>query len=114
MTELSLHLTVDAQYCSPYAMSVFVALKEKQLPFSLSVLDLDAGANHATAYAFSSLTARVPALRHGEFVLSESSAITEYLQENFPGPALYPPSPQDKARARRVQPCLRSHLLPLR
>ena len=110
----SLHLTVDAQYCSPYAMSVYVALQEKQLPFTLSTLDLDAGANHAPAYAFSSLTARVPALQHGDFVLSESSAITEYLDELFPCPALYPQSAQDKARARQIQAWLRSDLLALR
>jgi len=110
----SLHLTVDAQYCSPYAMSVYVALQEKQRPFTLSALDLDAGANHAPAYAFSSLTARVPALQHGDFVLSESTAITEYLDELFPAPALYPQSAQDKARARQIQAWLRSDLLALR
>lgn len=109
-----LHLTVDAQYCSPYAMSVYVALQEKQLPFTLSTLDLGAGANHAPAYAFSSLTARVPALQHGEFVLSESTAITEYLQDNFTGPVLYPQQAQDKARARQIQAWLRSDLLSLR
>lgn len=109
-----LHLTVDTQYCSPYAMSVYVALLEKQLPFSLTTLDLDAGANYQPAYAASSLTARVPALQHGDFVLSESSAITEYLEENFPGAALYPAAPQDKARARQLQAWLRSDLLSLR
>ena len=110
----SLHLTVDAQYCSPYAMSVYVALQEKQLPFTLSALNLAAGANHAPAFAASSLTARVPALRHGDFVLSESSAITEYLDQQFPDPALYPQTAQDKARARQIQAWLRSDLLPLR
>lgn len=113
-SDAALHLTVDAQYCSPYAMSVYVALQEKQLPFTLATLDLDHGANHAPAYAASSLTARVPALQHGDFVLSESSAITEYLDELFPTPALYPQSAQDKARARQIQAWLRSDLLPLR
>ncbi|BBF84127.1 probable glutathione S-transferase [Aquitalea magnusonii] len=110
----SLQLTVDAQYCSPYAMSVYVGLLEKQLPFTLSTLDLDAGANHAPAYALRSLTARVPALQHGDFVLSESSAITEYLDALFPAPALYPQSAQARARARQIQAWLRSDLLPLR
>ncbi|NWK76815.1 glutathione transferase [Aquitalea sp. LB_tupeE] len=113
-TTSSLHLTVDAQYCSPYAMSVYVALQEKQLPFTLSTLDLDNGAHHAPAYAASSLTARVPALQHGDFVLSESTAITEYLEELFPAPALYPQSAQGRARARQIQAWLRSDLLPLR
>lgn len=111
---VSLHLSVDAQYCSPYAMSVYVALQEKRLPFAMSTLDLDAGAHHAPSYAASSLTARVPALQHGDFILSESTAITEYLDEIFPGPALYPPHPQDKARARQLQAWLRSDLLSLR
>ncbi len=37
-----LRLYVDAQFTSPYAMSVFVALREKGIEFELSPLDLDA------------------------------------------------------------------------
>ena len=33
-------LFVDAQYASPYAMSVFVALTVKQMPFELRTVDL--------------------------------------------------------------------------
>jgi glutathione S-transferase len=107
-------LYVDAQYASPYAMSVFVGLKEKGIPFDMQALDLGAGANRTADYAATSLTQRVPTLVEGDFHLSESSAITEYLDEMYPGTALYPTAPKAKARARQIQAWLRSDLLPLR
>ena len=110
----SLTLFVDAQYASPYAMSAFVALTVKQLRFELRTVDLFAGVQQEPAYAGLSLTRRVPTLVHGEFALSESSAITEYLDDLFPGAPLYPRDPQQKARARQVQAWLRSDLVPIR
>jgi glutathione S-transferase len=107
-------LYVDSQYTSPYAMSVFVALEEKRLPFELRTVDLEEGANHSAEYSTQSLTGRVPTLVDGGFALSESSAITEYLDEVYPGLALYPSDPREKARARQVQAWLRSDLLPIR
>lgn len=95
-------------------MSVFVGLKEKGLPFTIQTVDLDAGANRADDYAVASLTQRVPMLVDGDFRLSEWSAITEYLEDAYPGVALYPASVRDKARARQIQAWLRSDLLPIR
>jgi glutathione S-transferase len=107
-------LYVDSQFASPYAMSVFVALTEKRLSFDIQTLDLSAGANHEHAYAKSSLTQRVPTLLDGDFALSESSAITEYLEDVYPAPPIYPADPKTRARARQVQAWLRSDLLPIR
>ena len=107
-------LFADAQYTSPYAMSVFVALTEKRIPFELKTVDLAAGANRAAEYVERSLTQRVPTLVDGDFALSESSAITEYLEELQPAPALYPADLRTRARARQVQAWIRSDLLPIR
>jgi glutathione S-transferase len=107
-------LFVDAQYASPYAMSVFVALTVKQVPFELRTVDLAAAAHLAPAFAGLSRTQRVPTLVHGDFVLSESSAIAEYVEDAFPGAPLYPADPRLKARARQVQAWLRSDLMPIR
>ncbi len=110
----SLTLFVDDHYNSPYAMSAFVALTVKQLPFDLRTVNLFAGAQQLPTYAGLSLTRRVPTLVHGEFALSESSAIAEYVDDVFPGAPLYPRDPRQKARARQVQAWLRSDLMPIR
>lgn len=114
MLEVPLRLYADAQFASPYAMSVFVTLREKKLPFDLSAVDLRSGANGEESYARESLTQRVPTLVHGDFALSESSAITEYLDDAFPETVVYPRDRHLRARARQIQAWLRSDLLPIR
>lgn len=114
MTHSPLRLYVDAQFTSPYAMSVFVALREKGIDFQISTLDLDASQNLAADYASLSLTQRVPTLVEGDFALSESSAITEYLEELYPQVPVYPRDAKQRAKARQVQAWLRSDLLPIR
>ncbi|WP_186352432.1 MULTISPECIES: glutathione transferase [Pseudomonas] len=109
-----MRLYVDAQFTSPYAMSVFVTLQEKGLPFEVHTLDLDALEQQAPAFAGLSVTQRVPTLEQGGFALSESSAITEYLDEVFPQVPVYPTEPRQRARARQIQAWLRSDLLPIR
>lgn len=114
MEQNDLRLYVDAQFASPYAMSAFVALSEMGLSFEVSTVNLVANENRESSFARRSLTQRVPTLRHGSFYLSESSAITEYLDESFSGVALYPAEPRSRARARQVQAWLRSDLMPIR
>lgn len=114
---MSLILYVDSLFTSPYALSAFVALTEKGLPFTVRTLDLEAGEQQRDDYAGRAFTARVPALVDGDFVLTESTAITEYLEESFPAPghpALYPQDRRQRARARQVQAWVRSDLLPVR
>jgi glutathione S-transferase len=107
-------LYVDSNFLSPYAMSAFVALQEKGVAFTLATLDLDAGAQRRPDYVALSLTAKVPTLVQGDFALSESSAIAEYVDETFPGTPLYPKEPRARAKARQVQAWLRSDLMPIR
>lgn len=107
-------LYVDAHFVSPYAMSVFVALREKALPFQVVPLDLAAGNSRTGEFAAASITQRVPTLVDDSFTVSESSAIAEYLDEAYPGARLYPSGLQARARARQVQAWLRSDLMALR
>lgn len=109
---LALH--VDARFLSPYAMSAYVGLVEKGLPFEARTVDLERRVNRDPAYAAVSLTRRVPTLEHGAFRLSESTAIAEYLEDAFDGPPLYPDDPRERAVARQVQAWLRSDLMPIR
>jgi len=107
-------LLVDAQYASPYALCAYVALREKQVDFEVDTVDLNAGAQAEDGFRTQSLTWRVPTLVHGDFTLTESSAIAEYVDEMFLGPRLYPLDPRQHARCRQVQAWLRSDLAALR
>jgi glutathione S-transferase len=109
-----LKLYVDSQYASPYALSVFVALTEKGLPFEMVEIDLSVNENLSPEFSLISKTSRIPVLEHESFSLSESSAITKYIEETFSGTSLYPNSAQKKAQARQIQAWLRSDLMPIR
>lgn len=117
MPEHGFTLYVDERFLSPYAMSAFVALAEKGVPFQLEKLDLAAHQHLEGDYSRRSMTRRVPMLAHGTFHLSESSAIAEYLEDILPPPAhapLYPRAHRDRATARQLQAWLRSDLMPIR
>jgi glutathione S-transferase len=110
-------LSVDSHYSSPYALSAYVALLAKKLPFDVVAIDLYSNQHQTGDFARQSLTARVPVLTDGGFALSESSAICEYLDEQYSAPqyaALYPQKVQLRARARQVQAWVRSDLMPIR
>jgi glutathione S-transferase len=107
----------NAGFTSPYVFSAFVCLEEKKVPYRLEPLDLAAGQHRRPEYEASSFTGRVPALRHGDFWVAESSAIDEYLDEVFPPPAhaaLYPSDPRARAKVRMVQAFVRSDVAALR
>lgn len=115
MADLVLYGNVG--FTSPYVLSVFVALEEKGLDYELRLLDLARGEHQTDDYRDVSLTNRVPSLGHANFWISESSAITEYLDEVFPPPAyprLYPEGAQQRARVRQVQALIRSDFMPIR
>jgi len=117
MADDKLVLWGESNYESPYVFSVFVALKEKGLPFELKTFSLEKGEHRRGDYPLRSLTGRVPSLMHGELWLAESSAIDEYLEDVFPPPGyprLYPERAAERARARQIQAWLRSDLSPLR
>lgn len=104
-------------YTSPYVFSAFVTLKEKGVPFRLEVLSLEKKEHERPDYAGPSFTGRVPALRHGDFWLAESSAIDEYVDEAFAPPAhprLYPQELRARARVRMIQAFVRSDVMPVR
>ncbi|HTT70922.1 MAG TPA: glutathione transferase [Anaeromyxobacteraceae bacterium] len=117
MADEKLVLWGEKNYESPYVFSVYVALKEKGLPFEMRTFSLDQGEHRKGEYALRSLTGRVPSLEHGQLWLAESSAIDEYLEDVFPPPRyprLYPQAAPARARARQLQAWVRSDLVPLR
>lgn len=115
MSELILY--VDRLWISPYAFSSFVALEEKRLDYEVKPIALERGEQRAPEFREPSLTGKVPALRHGDYWLTESLAISEYLAETFPfpkHPRLFPENLQERGRARQLMMWLRTDLLPVR
>ncbi len=104
-------------FTSPYVFSAFVALEEKGIPYRLETLSMEEHEHERPEYAEPSFTGRIPALRHGDFWVAESSAIDEYLDEAFPPPAyprLYPEDIRKRAIVRMVQAFVRSDVLAVR
>jgi len=117
MGEPAITLWSDADFFSPYVMSVYVTLHEKGLPFRLQTVDLNSGEHLHPEWKGYCLSRRVPLLEIDGFEMTESSAISEYLEERFAPPEwerVYPHDIQKRARARQIQAWLRSDLMPIR
>ena len=65
-------------------------LEEVGEPYDLHVLDLKKGENREPAYLAINPMGKVPALRHGETVVTETAAICAYLADAFPEAGLAP------------------------
>ncbi len=89
---------------SPYAWRVQLALEHKALPYELKVLSFSAGDTRKPEFIALNPRHRVPVLVDGDFVLYESNAIVEYLDEAFPGRGapLFPGDARQRALARRL------------
>jgi glutathione S-transferase len=89
---------------SPYAWRVQFALEHKALPYELKVLSFSAGDTRKPEFLALNPRHQVPVLVDGEFVLYESNAIVEYLDEAYPatGAPLFPGDLRTRALARRM------------
>jgi glutathione S-transferase len=89
---------------SPYAWRVQLALEHKALPYELKVISFAAGDTRKPEFLALNPRHRVPVLVEDDFVLYESSAIVEYLDEAYPGRGapLFPGDARTRAIARRM------------
>ncbi len=77
-----------------------LALMEKGVPFNSHYLDLLNFDQHRPEYLAINPQGTIPAMLHGQRVLTESTAIMEYVNEAFPGPQLMPSEARDRWRVR--------------
>jgi glutathione S-transferase len=116
MIDAPLVLHAEAYWHSPWDCACWVALREKGLTFARS-LAIIPGSAQIVDLRSRMPAARVPALQHGDFWLSESTAIVEYLEDVFPPPrwpAVLPRDPRHRARARQLSLVARTDLRALR
>ena len=107
-------LYVDGYFVNQWDATCTIALDEKQLPYTTARGLLRDGGGVPPALADKTHIARVPALQHGDLWLTESSAIVEYLEDQFAGPRLLPADPRARAKARQWMSFVRSDLFGLR
>ena len=89
---------------SPYAWRAQLALEHKALPYDLKVISFAAGDTRKPEFLALNPRHRVPVLVEDDFVLYESSAIVEYLDEAYPGRGapLFPGDAKTRAIIRRM------------
>lgn len=89
---------------SPFAWRVQLALEHKALAYEIKILSFAAGDTRKPEFVALNPRHRVPVLVDGDFVLYESSAIVEYLDEAYPGrgATLFPGDARTRAIARRL------------
>lgn len=86
----------DAARC-PYCARARIVLAEKGVEYE--TVEIDLSDRPAWLYEKNPI-GKVPVLEEDSFVLPESEAIMEYLEERFPEPPLLPASLEERARAR--------------
>jgi glutathione S-transferase len=88
---------------SPYAWRAWLALEYKGIPYHHKLLSFGAGDLKTPEYAALNPRRRVPVLVDDDFVLAESGAIVEYIEDRWPnGPALLAHQPRKRAIQRRM------------
>ena len=106
---LILYATAHSLYCA----KTRILLKHKGLAFQE---DLPVGGGGSDAYKQIVPSGNLPALQHGDLILSDSEAIAEYVEEAYPEPRMMPAELDARAKVRersrfhdtRLEPALRA------
>ena len=93
-------LTVIGSFVSPYVRKVLACMNLKGLDYQVDPITPFFGNDE---FQQLSPLRRIPILIDGDFSISDSSVICEYLDETFPGHPLLPSAPKDRARARWLE-----------
>lgn len=87
---------------SVYTRIARLALEEKAIAYCLHEVEIFGPGGAPPEYLVRHPFGRIPAFEHNGFRLYETSAITRYVNEAFPGIELQPHEPQARARMNQV------------
>lgn len=109
------HLQLYSYWRSSAAYRVRIGLGLKGLAYETLPIHLlrDGGEQHGEAFRKANPQGLVPALRHGDRVLSQSLAILEYVDEVWPEQPLLPKSADGRGRARSIAQAIACDIHPL-
>jgi glutathione S-transferase len=87
---------------SVYTRIARLALEEKGVGYRLHEVEIFGAQGVPEAHRQRHPFGRIPVLRHGDFELYETAAITRYIDEAFDGPALQPRDLRQRARMNQI------------
>ncbi|XP_062400067.1 glutathione S-transferase theta-1a [Sardina pilchardus] len=92
---VELFLDLHSQPCR----AVYLFAKKADIPFEYKKVDLTSGQQYGEEFGQISMVRKVPVLKDGDFILTESIAILMYLADKFStADHWYPAEPQKRAR----------------
>ncbi|MDE2337392.1 MAG: maleylacetoacetate isomerase [Alphaproteobacteria bacterium] len=102
-------------YRSSASYRVRIALNIKKLAYTYHEVNLvtNGGEQHAPEYKNLNPQEQVPTLIDGGFILTQSLAILEYLEEKYPEPRILPKDPERRAYVRQLAQVCVSDIHPL-
>jgi glutathione S-transferase len=90
-------IRIVGSFVSPYVRKVLACVNLKGLAYEVDPITPFYGNDE---FERLSPLRRIPLLIDGDFHVSDSSVICDYLDETYPGHPLFPANPEDRARAR--------------
>lgn len=108
-------LTLYTYFRSSAAYRVRIALGLKGLNYDKIPIHLvrDGGEHRKADYLAVNPQGLVPSLRHGDALLTQSTAICEYIDEVWPEPALLPRAPLQRAYVRSLMATIACEIHPI-
>lgn len=97
---------------SPYAWRVWMALEHKGIVYERKTLSFDEGDLKRPWYLALNPRGRVPVIDDDGFVLYESAAIVEYIEERWPQPRLFAQDVRKRAIERRIIREIHAYFVP--
>ena len=110
MTSTSLELFWIAG--SPFSWRVMLTLEAKQIPYTPRLLQASQGEHKKPDFLTLNPRGKVPTLRDGDFVLYESIAIMQYLEERYPDRPMFGRTARETATIWRAISEFSSYLQP--
>lgn len=92
---------------------VRIALHLKRIAFESHPINLLESQQRSPEYLAINPLGGVPCLQDGDFTLSQSLAIIDYLEQITPTPALYPSDPKDRAFVQQIAAIIAEDIHPL-
>jgi len=93
-------MKIIGSFVSPYVRKVLVCMELKGLDYEVDPITPFFGNDE---FRRMSPLCRIPVLIDGDLVVTDSTVIAEYLDEQFPAPPLMPKEPKERARARWLE-----------